>query len=502
MLRGILAGLVIIGAGCAASKPAVTESERRRVEQSFDELEGGQEAGKTEAAKAAPQEQPRSVAVVAPTKGPKPGWVDGVPQDSGFYYGVGSSGEALEQARSRALGNLASQIEVQVTSMVRSVATERGFTRGKVNGSEVASEYTQEVELLAKQTVTDYEIAGQWSDGNQYWVYVRLDRARVKARLDKELSDARKMALDHYLAGSRMEKSGEISEALKSYTRGLAALRKFLGQLIEAEVEGRSVILTNECERSISRLLAGIELKSEEPTRQRARVDKPLPEPLVVSVSYKGQPLADMPIRFAFVKGAGELAGLQRTDAKGRAACLVYRVTSAERTNSVEARLDVEEFTGQEASQVAGLRAYLEKIGGRPAHFIIATDETRILVQVEETNLGAPVADSYLASFIKGRIAGETGATFTETRQEASLLLKGRVSSRYSSSEGKIKFCYAEVAMSLQDLRTGEELFSTKLDRVKGYHLDRDEAGRRAIEAAAVGVADSLMRYIGTEAGP
>lgn len=502
VLEGILVCLVIGVAGCVSSKPGLTDAERRRIDQSFGELENESEAGKPKPEKTAPQDQQKAAAVAAPTKGPRPGWVDAAPQDPGFYHGVGSSNDGWEPARSRALGDLAGQIEVQVTSMVRSVVAEQGFTRGKVAGNQVASEYVHEVELLAKQTVTDYEIAGQWSGKNQYWVYVRLDRAQVKAKLEKELGDAVKMAVDHYLAGSRMEKSGEISEALKSYARGLAALRKFLGQPIEAEVSGRRIILTNECERSVSRLLSGVELKPDEPSRQRARAGKPLPEPLVVSVSYKGQPLADLPIRFTFIKGEGELVGLQRTDAKGRAASLVHRVISAERANMVEARIDVEELTGQEASQIAGLRAYLEKIGGPPAHFIISTDETRIMVQVEENNLGVPVADSYFASFIKGRIAGETGATFTELKQEANLLLKGRVSSRYSSSQGKINFCYADVVVSLQDLKTSEELFSTKLDRIKGYHLDREEAGRKAIEAAATGVADSLMKYLEKEAGP
>lgn len=502
VIRLAVAGLLLAASGCASSKPAVKEEDRKRIDKAFAELEGKQEAGGPEDKKTALQDQPQVKVPPPKKKGPRPDWVDMSPQDPTYYHGVGSSSEGWEQARSRALGDLASQIQVQVTSIVRSVTTERGYTRDRAAGTEVTSDFVHEVKLLAQQTVADYEIVGQWAGQNQYWVYVRIAREKVKERLEKDLSDAIKIATDHYMAGTREEKGGDISEALKSYTRGLAALRKFLGQPIETDIGGKRVILNNEIERAISRLLANVELKPEEPTKQKARTGKPLAEPLAIAVSYKGRALVDIPIRFSFVKGEGELEQQLRTDIEGRAASHVHRVATVERANMVEARIDLEELTGQEASQVEGLRAYLEKIGGRPVVFFISTEETRILVQVEESNLGLPVHDSYFASFIKDRLAEETGATFTEMRQDANLLLKGRVSSRFSSQEGKINFCYADVVMSLQDLKTGEELYSKKLDRVKGYHLNREEAGRRAIEAAAVEIAGELMKYVGREAGP
>ena len=74
---------------------------------------------------------------------------------------------------------------------------------------------------------------------------------------------------------------------MKSYTRGLAVLRKFIGQPVEIDGVGERIILNNELERSIRKLVADIELIAQEPMRRKARPGKLLTEPLEVKVGYR-----------------------------------------------------------------------------------------------------------------------------------------------------------------------------------------------------------------------
>ena len=123
-------------------------------------------------------------------------------------------------------------------------------------------------------------------------------------------------------------------------------------------------------------------------------------------------------------------------------------------------------------------------------------------MDVDEENLGDRVVNSYLSSHLKDLIADKTGATFTEDRSQATVVLKGSVQSRFSSQMGNINFSYATAFVSLVDARTGEELYSTKLERIKGYHLDRAESGRKAIENATNQIYDKVMQYMIRELGP
>ena len=73
----------------------------------------------------------------------------------------------------------------------------------KISDSEVSSDFSSEVVLLAHQTINGYEIADRWAGEGRYWVYVQIPRQKIKEILQKELENTRKLATDHYQAGSQ-----------------------------------------------------------------------------------------------------------------------------------------------------------------------------------------------------------------------------------------------------------------------------------------------------------
>jgi hypothetical protein len=482
---------------CASSAPKESGTvDRSRADRAFAELDGKD----TRAEK--PVEVSRDQTARMRVGGTPPVWVPIAPLDRSYYQGVGTATDGWQQARARALGDLASQIEVQVTSVVQSVIREGGYSAGGRGTSAVGSDFSSEVTLLTNQTITDYEIVEQWQGQGKYWVYVRLPQALVKEKLARELADARKLAVDHWSAGKSAEQKNDIVGAINSYVRGLAAVRKFLGQPIDADVNGRRVIINSELERDAGRLLRLIQLSPLSKTRIKARPGKSVNESLSIQVEYVGRPLPSVPIRFAFVKGAGQLVEQSATNREGVATTRIYKIDVGQTNNTIQGSIDLEQMTSLEADQLLGLRNQLDAIGVSSVLFFVSTAENRVVLDVDEENLGDRVVNSYLSSHLKDLIADKTGATFTEDRSQATVVLKGSVQSRFSSQMGNINFSYATAFVSLVDARTGEELYSTKLERIKGYHLDRAESGRKAIENATNQISDKVMQYMIRELGP
>jgi hypothetical protein len=482
---------------CVSSPPKENHPiDRSRADRAFAELDG-KEAGAEKPVVSSSQNNARTR-----VGGTTPLWVPIAPLDRAYYQGVGAAAEGWQQARALALGDLVSQIEVQVSSVVRSVISEGGYSADGRGISAVGSDFSSEVTLLTKQSISDYEIVEQWQGQGKYWVYVRLSEALVKEKLARELADARKLAVDHWLAGKTAEQRSDTIGAINSYVRGLAAVRKFLGQPIDADVSGRRVVINSELERDVGRLLRGVVLSPLSKTRIKARSGKPVNELLSIKVEHAGRPLYGVPVRFVFVKGAGQLVEQIATDREGTATSRIYKIDADQISNTIRGSIDLEQMTALAPDQVLGLRSQLDAIGVSSVLFYVSTAESRVLMEIDEENLGNSVANSYLSSHLKDLIADKTGATFTENRSQATVVLKGSVQSRFSSQMGNINFSYATAFISLVDVRTGEELYSTKLDRVKGYHLDRTESGRKAIENAANQIADEIMQYMMRELGP
>lgn len=490
----LLIGGVLVVAGCAPKQQTTSLDEvRRRAAAAHGEAEGrSQPAGDRRSG------EPSTPSARASSSA-RPAWVDRRPQDNAYYHGVSSSTQDAQDARQNALADLASAIEVHVESEIRSITRDQGYSA--TGASEYSWDTQREVQVMARATISEPDYAGEWTDGRRYWAYVRVSKEALRRKLEEELNSARRLALEHLTAGGRAEQRQRPGEALRSYLRGLAELRRFLSQPITAPHGGREVVLQVELETSAKSLMTGMSLEALPPTSRQARPGRPLAEGLSVVLKHQGRPLADVPISFVLEKGQGDLVASVRTDQSGKAESKVYRITSEAQDNTVAAAIDKLLMATGDAQDQGGSGAMLARVGGATVRFYISTKQQRIAVQIEETDLGMRVPDSYLARLVKGKL-GELGASFVDSPSGASMLIRGTVETSPGSEMGGVFFCYADVSVALVDLASGEERYSKRLARVKGVDNSQERAARRALEKAAKQVADELSSYVRTETGP
>ena len=479
------------------ARPA-REIDRARIDRAFAELEGRPDT--VQMARDVPEVADDEILIAIDT-GPRPDWAHSafLSNDAAYYHGIGMSRSSPSEARARALGDLASEIEVRVTSEIQSYLEERGYSRE--SDSQILSRDTWDVKVLAEQTIRDPVWIGHWAGQGEFWSYTRISKERYRAELQRQLAESKELAVDHLRSANRVEADGDIVGAAREFVRGLDVLSKFLGHPMTIDIDGRrDVDLGNELRRGVDRVLGAIELDREGQESLLVVAGKGVADDLVVRVRHDGRPLAGVPVRFEFTKGKGELLAIARSDGQGRARSRVTKVASAG-MHVVEARVDLVSLAFSDSlsdrRELQSLRG-----SGRSVAFHLGGLDKLFYIDVVEENLGAVASDSYFERIVRSRLAAEGAVRFVQSANEADFLLRGTAQTRFSSKVGAVVFCYADVSVHLTERETGTELYTTRQTSVKGADKSERDASLRAIEKAADEIVEGVLRVIRTEVQP
>ena len=120
----------------------------------------------------------------------KPGWVKQRPNDSNYYIGIafstkaGSTIDYIQDTRTRALRELTSEIKVTISS--------NSILHQFENNNYFTQSYESKINASVMQTLEGYELE-TWEDKKEYWVMVRLSKAKHKLHKEMKL-DRPKMA--------------------------------------------------------------------------------------------------------------------------------------------------------------------------------------------------------------------------------------------------------------------------------------------------------------------
>ena len=86
------------------------------------------------------------------------------------------------------------------------------------------------------------------------------------------------------------------------------------------------------------------------------------------------------------------------------------------------------------------------------------------------------------------------GYVFTENRAQASFRLKIEATTLYHGTENGLTICYADVTVSLYDVRSNRIVFQDELSQ-KGVAKTREAAGRKALEDAVPAIASKIPAW-------
>ena len=115
-----------------------------------------------------------------------------------------------------------------------------------------------------------------------------------------------------------------------------------------------------------------------------------------------------------------------------------------------------------------------------------------VFVESHEDLFGQKV--DIVANQLKAELA-KSGCSFVETPEQADFKLKINVSTRQSSSDANIVFCYADTQVELFDNHKQKAVYNNEIDQ-KGGGVSQDKAGRKAMSDVVSVISEKLKPWI------
>ena len=412
----------------------------------------------------------------------KPDWVSRQPHNREYYIGIGFSEkndvnkDYARQAKNNALNELASEITINISSEIVDVIT--------VQSGLSATDFRSEVQSSTKASLEGYELVDMWEDDREYWVYYRLSKVEYERRKREKLEKALNLSKDLFFKAKERERQSDPAESMILYKQSFAPIQNYLGESLLTEYEGSKIYLQNEIYSSLQSLLGRIDLRAVK-SNLKGKVGRPLSEPVSVRAVYispdgKERGVQNLPLKFSFVRGSGDLVTNLRTDRAGFARSRLSKITAIDKIQIVKAEVDLVSAAENDTSNRI-IRVILNNLTIPNARVILNITGLTVYLQSSEKNLGKPLDVLSITPRIKNWLS-QRGFTFVDDIGNADFMIELVAASRQGSKMFGQYAAYVDLEITAIDLATGEELFSDAMTNIKGMQLNYDKAGMEAFD--------------------
>lgn len=335
MAWGLAAAAALLATGCATPSTVSPRS-------------GGAQAPPAE--RAAPASE--RVAQAPDCSGvPRPAWLT----QTGSLEAVGESRESPEEAEAIARTAVMKQVEVHIEAEDQSLIREKGMT-----GSEnvVLVDVQSKIRERINTSVSGMETVKRFTDTcrKAHYALVRLDRAQAAQAWLNDLKTLGLQRQELAQAAAEHQRAGRIIPLLDALQQvlerdlNMAMLERRVAylapQLKPAESSAARVV---QSEQQLAAVLGSLTLRYEGGNEQEAKPGKPLPKPLAAGLvaALPSGPVAlpDVPVRFTFQAGQGDVDPLVRTNQQGRAEAAVRNVAASATAAQVVAQVATDQLT-------------------------------------------------------------------------------------------------------------------------------------------------------------
>jgi uncharacterized protein YggU (UPF0235/DUF167 family) len=399
---------------------------------------------------------------------PKPTWLSTKPYQDGYYTGIGhsqkdGSNNYIQAAKKSALDDLVSEIKVQVSTT--SVLSQLDVNK------EFSERYEQIIQTTAADEIEEFETVDAWEDESNYWIYYRLSITRYRQIKEEQKRNATLLATDFYQKGLQSEKNEERLQAIGFYFQALRSVEKYLAEPVRAVVEGREILLVNEVYAKIQTLLDKIEVTVSPSSLQMNRRVAQDSHSVIASVVFKDtrKVAKDVPLSAAFLKGAGVVFPDYKTDVSGQSKILINKIDSRDLEQSVGVKINIDALSGTANSPVYSLVAKTLKVPS--AQVTMKVQRPIVYLTTNEKSLGVDRNSNQISNKLKNLMAN-AGFEFSDDKTSADLLLDVASDSEKGSVNGSIHITYLTSVIKVASAREGKVIYTTTLDRIKGYGLD------------------------------
>lgn len=175
----------------------------------------------------------------------------------------------------------------------------------------------------------------------------------------------------------------------------------------------------------------------------------------------------------------------------GFSACFLPSIKTDKPILNLEISIDLCEYLNIEKSSTF----YPIAVNNNPVEALVLdlkTEKPTVFVKSEELNQSRPMQIKTLEPTVKQTLA-ENGYNFVDNQNDADFIVKINANTTTGSNYQGICFAFLDANISIIESSTGEEIYKTHLDQIKGGGSDFKKAGKKAYITAAKQIKETLL---------
>lgn len=268
-----------------------------------------------------------------------PDWVKQHPVNEFGYAGVGmariSEKGYVNKAKERALADLASEINIQISSSSLLNTIED-------NGA-VKELYAETILSTVQADMEKYRMVDSWQSGEEYWVYYELNRSDYEEYMEARRQKAIKDGFDFWYRGNSMIEQGDMVSGIDLLIKAWEVVQPVIHLELRCSYNGKTVNLGTEVYASLVGVFNGVTL-SVSPSVINGQAFQGIKDPVNVRVLRNDRPLKNMVLQARFLSGEGDISSPAPTDEHGTSSFYIRNITSKQSQQEIRVSLVLDSF--------------------------------------------------------------------------------------------------------------------------------------------------------------
>lgn len=410
---------------------------------------------------------------------PKPEWLTARPITSQYYVGIGYSSTRnpnyQQTAKNNALEDLLSEIKVNISSTSVLYQMDKKST--------FRDEYESTIKSTVKNEIEDFEVVDSYENPQEagYWIYYRLSKSKYAEQKRRKIQNATAIATDFFQKAQESENQGQTGTAIDFYAKTILALKDYWAENVQADLQGKSVMLSNESYTRIQQILDKIIISTPSASIGVKKQTSKTPS-VPVKVAFNNQPQRSMPVLATYLRNRQDYT----TTEKGEISVLLDKLSGVRGSFTLNIQLDLSKIIS--GSNEDKFYKFLLSSFRSPSQTVtINLAKPTIFIASEEKNLGTPQRTALLSNQLRSALTNR-GYTFVNNRDQAEIILEVEADTRKGNEVNGIFFAFLSMNVKAIDSQTGQEIFNETMPEVKGGQTSYERAGIDAYQKASKNV--------------
>ena len=432
-------------------------------------------------------------------------WIEQSNRDSEEYFvgfaeveKRGKRQDYINEAHDLAFSNIAKSIKanVEVSSNRKVKELEK---LGIENTYILEKRFEAMSSVRSKMTLDRVENVSEGTEGRIYYVYKRLSIKKYDELLTNRIHKAVQSALLDYQTGIELNDTDPVG-AMGYFFSGYRNLVPYQDQiLVVNNPNGANTKLNIDIELKavLKEMINNFEFQAVQ-SDYIGKIGQPLDNKLTAIVQYRYGPdnnksTGNVPIRFSFDTGKGDLVASSLTDDGGKAVSNVSKIKSLLADQKVKATIDLQSFVGQDDIGLAIIDEFRQY--NLPAvYFSISLEPITIFLDVDEKIFGNPSNQNVIAPILMKSLEKHLGAIFVKKKRGSDYVIQAEVDTKKLGEFYGVVTASADINIYLKKGR--KTLVTESVTGINGTQSTYEGAARAALKKLAIKIEEETAKNI------